>query len=204
MSFGHTRCMIFDAIRQGDAAQVGALLAADPSLASTRTPEGASPVLWAVYARHAELAPILLAGRQPDFFEACALGIPVDTDDVNAFAPDGFTGLGLACFFGHLELARRLLGLGADPNLASNNGLRVAPLHSAVTTGSAAMVELLLSHGARSNVGEANGYTPLHTAAGHGNREIIAMLLAAGADRDRKASDGKTPADVARQYGHDF
>jgi ankyrin repeat protein len=202
--FGHTRCMIFDAIRQGDAARVGALLAADPTLASARTPEGASPVLWAAYTRHAELAPLLLAGRQPDFFEACALGIAVDTGDVNAFAPDGFTGLGLACFFGHIDLARRLLDLGADPNLASNNGLRVAPLHSAVTTGSAAMVELLLSRGARPNVPEANGYTPLHTAAGHGNREIIAMLLAAGADATRKAADGKTPADVAWQFGHQW
>jgi ankyrin repeat protein len=194
--------MIFDAIRQGDTAQVQALLAADPSLSTACTPEGASAVLWAVYTRHADLAPILLAGRQPDFFEACALGTPVDVADVNAFARDGFTGLGLACFFGHVDLARRLLDLGADPNLASHNSMRVAPLHSAVTTGSAPLVELLLARGASPDVAEANGYTPLHTAAGHGNREIIAMLLTAGADASRKASDGKTPGDVARQYGH--
>ena len=36
--------------------------------------EGATPVLWAVYTRHPELAPLLLAGRPADFFEACALG----------------------------------------------------------------------------------------------------------------------------------
>ncbi|MCU1236545.1 MAG: ankyrin, partial [Candidatus Solibacter sp.] len=51
--------MLFDAIRQGDAEQVRALLAADPTLAQSRTPEGATPVLWAVYTRHAELAPLL-------------------------------------------------------------------------------------------------------------------------------------------------
>jgi hypothetical protein len=194
--------MIFDAIRQGDAVQVGALLAADPSLTTARTPEGASAVLWAAYTRHPELAPLLLGGRQPDFFEACALGLPADTDDINRFAPDGFTGLGLACFFGHLELVRRLLDQGADPNLASNNGLRVAPLHSAVSTGSAAIVELLISRGARTGAAEASGYTPLHTAAGHGNQTIIDLLLAAGADPAAKTADGKTPDDVARQYGY--
>jgi ankyrin repeat protein len=194
--------MIFDAIRQGDTERVKTLLSEDPSLASTRTPQGASPVLWAVYTRHAELAPLLLGDRQPDFFEACALGIAAETNDVNAFAPDGFTGIGLACFFGHLEIARRLLDRGADPNLASNNDLHVAPLHSAVTTGSAPMVRLLLERGANPNVQEGSGYTPLHTAAGHGNPEIIEMLVQAGADASRKAKDGKTPADVAQQYGY--
>src|ERR1035441_3029113 len=66
--------MIFDAIRQGDAEQIRSLLAADPALANSRTPEGASTVLWAVYTRHPELAPLLLGRRPPDFFEACALG----------------------------------------------------------------------------------------------------------------------------------
>jgi len=194
--------MIFDAIRQGDAEQVRTLLAADPSLADSRTPEGASPVLWAAYTRHSELAPILLGGRQPDFFEACALGLPPTLVAVNAFAPDGFTGLGLACFFGHLETARLLLDRGADPNLASRNPLRVAPLHSAATAGIPALVKLLLDHGANPDAAEASGYTPLHTAAGHGNREIIALLLAAGADNQRQNRDGQTPAGIARQYGH--
>jgi ankyrin repeat protein len=194
--------MLFDAIRQGDADQVKALLAADPSLATARTPQGASAVLWAAYTRHSELAPVLLGSRQPDFFEACALGMPAETQDANAFAPDGFTGLGLACFFGHIEIARHLLDRGADPNLASNNDLHVAPLHSAVATGSAAMVRLLLDRGAQPNVAEASGYTPLHSAAGHGSREMVDMLLRAGADPARQAKDGKTPADVARQYGH--
>jgi ankyrin repeat protein len=194
--------MIFDAIRQGDATKVAELLAADPTLATARTPEGASPVLWAIYTRHAELAPMLLGARQPDFFEACAMGLAPAAGPVNAYAPDGFTGLGLACFFGHLETARHLLDAGADPNLASNNALRVSPLHSAVAAGSAPLVELLLARGANPNVGEGSGYSPLHSAAGQGNRAIIAMLVGSGADRGRKANDGKTPADVARQHGH--
>src|SRR5437764_13886147 len=153
--------MIFDAIRQGDAEQVRTLLAANPSLANSRTPEGASPVLWAVYTRHAELAPVLLGGREPDFFEACALGYTPSLVSVNAFAADGFTGLGLACFFGHLETARLLLGHGADPNLASRNALGVFPLHSAVAAGVPELVRLLLEHGANPDPEEPSGFTPL-------------------------------------------
>jgi len=179
--------MIFDAIRQGDAEQVKALLAADPSLARTRTPQGASPVLWAVYTRHAELAPVLLDGRQPDFFEACALGIAAEANDVNTFAPDGFTGLGLACFFGHLEIARQLLDRGADPNLASSNDLHVAPLHSAVTTGSVPMVRLLLARGLDPSATDAGGLTPLGETE---DEEVALLLLEAGSDLRRVDTNG--------------
>jgi ankyrin repeat protein len=202
--------MLFDAIRQGDADQVRALLAADPGLADSRTPEGATPVLWAVYTRHAELAPLLLAARPADFFEACALGdsaraaewIALDASLPNRHSGDGFTGLGYACFFAHADLARVLLDAGADPNLAARNALAVAPLHSAVATNLAPLVELLLARGAKPDPEEGSGMTPLHTAAGHGNRQIIALLLAAGADRGHKARDGRTPADIARHHGH--
>ena len=202
--------MIFDAIRQGDADQVRALLAADSSLATSRTSEGATTVLWAVYTRHPELAPLLLGSRQPDFFEACALGataraselLAADRQLVAQYSGDGFTALGLACFFGHRDVARLLLDAGANPNQASRNALRVAPLHSAAPPGTPALVDLLLQHGADPNAGESNGMTPLHTAAGNGNREIVAVLLSAGADRTRQSHDGRTPAAIARQYGH--
>src|SRR5262245_16247651 len=99
--------MLFDAIRDGNADEVRALLAADPALHEARTPEGASPVQWAVYTRHAELAPILLGSRAADFFEACVLGqiervselLDADSAAVNAHSCDGFTGLGFACYF---------------------------------------------------------------------------------------------------------
>ena len=64
----------FDAILHGDAAEVQALVAANPTLAEARNQDGATPALWAIYTRHADLAPVVLAGRAPDFFEACALG----------------------------------------------------------------------------------------------------------------------------------
>src|SRR5215472_18529343 len=65
---------LFDAIRRGDAEAVRKLVAGEPKLGQARNAGGASAVLWAAYNRHAELAPVLLGGQQPDLFEACALG----------------------------------------------------------------------------------------------------------------------------------
>ena len=202
--------MLFDAIRNGNTDEVRALLAADPSLHEARTPEGASPVQWAVYTGHAELAPILLASRLPDFFEACVLGqngrvtelLKADPALVNAHSRDGFTGLGFACYFRHRELAALLLDRGANPSLAAVNALAVAPLHSAVASNLPDVVDLLLTRGADPNPREGSGMTPLHTAAAIGSGDLIARLLASGADPYARSNEDKTPADLARQYGH--
>jgi ankyrin repeat protein len=201
---------LFDAIRQGDASQVQALLLADPKLANSRNSDGATAVLWTVYTRHAELAPLLLAGREPDFYESCALSredrvaalLTGDPSLANGYSADGFTGLGLAIFFNHPEIARVLVDSGADVNRPSRNAIGVYPLHSAVASGSAALVDLLLARGATPDVVEFLGITPLHSAAATGNREMVQKLLAAGANRDLKTKDGKSATDLASKYGH--
>jgi ankyrin repeat protein len=202
---------LFDAIRQGDAERVRALLASDPKLADARNAEGATPALWCVYTRHPELEAIVLAGREPDFFEACALGnrdrasalLARDPQLADSYSGDGFTPLGLAVFFGHEELARQFVAAGADVNRPSRNAIRVAPLHSAVASGSVALVKLLLEHGARPDPVEFLEATPLHSAAACGHREMVERLLWAGADARRMTKDGKTAADLAREYGHE-
>jgi ankyrin repeat protein len=202
---------LFDAIRKGDAAQVRTLLAADPTLAGVRNPDGATPALWAAYTRHPELAAMVLAGRAPDFFEACALGdrqrasalLARDSKLIDAYSADGFTPLGLAVFFGHEELARELVAAGADVNRPSRNAIRVSPLHSAVASGSLALLDLLLEHGARPDPVEFLEATPLHSAAASGSQAMVERLLKAGADPQRKTKEGKTAVDLARQYGHE-
>ncbi len=201
----------FDAIRKGEAAHVSALLAADPALAGARNADGATPALWAAYTRHPELAAMLLAGRDADFFEACALGnrerafalLAQDSKLIDAYSADGFTPLGLAVFFRHEEVARRLVDAGADVNRPSRNAIRVAPLHSAVESGNLALLNLLLEHGARPDAVEFLEATPLHSAAARGSKEMVERLVAAGADKGRKTKAGKTAADLARQYGHE-
>jgi ankyrin repeat protein len=192
----------FDAIRKGEAGLVRALLASDPTLAGVRNAEGATPALWAAYTRHPELAPTVLAGRDPDFFEACALGnrerasalLERDPKLAEGYSADGFTPLGLAVFFGHEEIARQLVAAGADVNRPSRNAIRVAPLHSAVESGSLALLNLLLENGARPDAVEFLEATPLHSAAARGSREMVERLLAAGADPRRNTKEGKTAA----------
>jgi ankyrin repeat protein len=208
---GDRAAPLFDAIRKGDAGQVRALMTSDPTLTAARNPDGATPALWAAYTRHPELAPVVLAGREPDFFEACALGnrgrasalLARDPKLVDAYSGDGFTGLGLAVFFGQEEIARQLVAAGADVNRPSRNAIRVAPLHSAVESGSLPLLNLLLEHGAHPDAVEFLEATPLHSAAARGSKEMVERLLKAGADPQRKTKDGKTAADLARQYGHE-
>lgn len=202
---------LFDAIRKGDAAAVRALMTADAALSGARNSDGATPALWAAYTRHSDLAPVVLAGRAPDFFEACALGnrqratslLVRDPKLIESYSGDGFTALGLAVFFGHEEIARSLVAAGADVNRPSRNAIRVAPLHSAVESGSLALVDLLLQHGAQPDCVEFLEATPLHSAAARGSREMVERLMKAGADPKRKTKDGKTAVDLARQYGHE-
>jgi ankyrin repeat protein len=145
-----------------------------------------------------------------DIFEAAAMGrtdvLRAELDRnpglAVAFAPDGFTALGLACFFGHREAVKLLLDRGAQVNDASRNRMRVAPLHSALAGSDSAIADLLLAAGADVNAVQADGYTPLHEAAQNGDHAMVERLVGAGADPQARLDDGSTPAASARRAGH--
>jgi ankyrin repeat protein len=202
---------VFELIAAGDVAGLRALLATDPSLASSRRDDGTSAILFARYQFELEAVDALLAADPPlDAFEAAAVGrtaelrtaLADDPGAATAFAPDGFTALGLASFFGHLEAAELLVAAGARVNDASRNSMRVAPLHSALAGGHAEIVEVLLAAGADVNAVQADGYTPLHEAAQNGDQAMSERLVAAGADPTARLDSGLTPAGSARQAGH--
>ncbi|HET7434407.1 MAG TPA: ankyrin repeat domain-containing protein [Thermoanaerobaculia bacterium] len=195
-----------DAVRNGDAARVVALLDEDPS----RVHERGGALLTAVYHGKPELAQLFLdRGAQLTFHEACALGdstraLALLHDDPSLLgqrSADGFPALGLAIFFRHGELARALIALGADVNAAADNAQRVTPLHAAVAVRDIETARLLLERGADVHAKQQMDYTPLHGAASRGDVALAELLLAHGADVDAKASDGMTPADVADKYG---
>ncbi len=202
---------LLEAVKKGDAETVESLLRAEPSLTGARMENGTSAILLAVYCGRAALVEIFERfGAALDIFEASAAGRLDLVKEwftrapalVNAFAPDGFTPLGLACFFGHLPIAEFLLDSGAKVDQSSNNPTKVAPIHSAAASRNAAILRLLLDRGADPNARQDSGFVPLHSAAANDDRESAALLLDRGADRNAKADSGKTPGDFARDRGH--
>jgi len=200
---------LFEAIRTNDAAAVASLLDADESLLDARL-NGISPVLFAVYNGHPELAQLFIGGARLTFCEACALGdettalqmLDADAALLETYSDDGFPPLGLAIFFGHPRLARALIERGADVGASARNALLVAPVHAAAAQRDAGTMQLLLARGADANARQQLGYTALHTAAQHGDEAIVDLLLANGADPRVAGDDGKTPAALAAAHQH--
>jgi ankyrin repeat protein len=193
-----------DAIKTGDVAAVNALLDSHPDLLHARAPNGISAITLAMYYGKPEIARAFISrGAALDLFEACAAGVfdavrdQLPRHGADAISPDGFPVLGLACFFGHEDIARYLLDAGADPNLAATNSFQVRPIHAATARRSEAIVRLLLERGADPNTRQQNGFTALHAAAQNGDAAITKLLLHYGADPALTDDSGKTAAGFA-------
>ena len=197
---------ILEFIKQGQTAELEKATSANPSLANQITEQGISLLQFATYCRNAAAIEILKKHKTTiTIFEAASLG-DLETvqqlaneNDINAFAPDGFTALGLASFFGHLDLIKWLLANGANPNIAANNPMKVTPLHSACAISNFEIAELLIQNGADVNAKQMRGVTPLHSAAHNGQLEIVQLLIENGADRKAKMEVGKTPLMFAKE-----
>ncbi|MBC7913566.1 MAG: ankyrin repeat domain-containing protein, partial [Pyrinomonadaceae bacterium] len=185
-------------------------LQAKPILAQGKTSLNVSPLLLSCYYKKPEISDTILKFvRDPDIYESAAVGkfdslasnVYTNPHLINTFSDDGFTPLGLACYFGHEESARYLLLKGAEVNMCSNNGYSVYPLSSAVAANNSDIAKILLEAGADVNVSQLSGLTPLHSAAHHGNIELIILLLEAGASVTAKTDEGKTAAELALASG---
>jgi uncharacterized protein len=197
---------LFTAIQTGDLTGAKKLVSQDPALVQARDDNGLSTVLMALYYHQPELASFLVErGAHLDIFEACAVGklervrqlVDAQPGLVNAMAKDGFQPLGLAAFFGHTDVVHFLLERGAEVNSASDNGLRVMPLHSAAANRNLEIARLLLEHGAIVNARQADDFTPLHAAAQNGQVEMVRLFLGYGADVWAESRKEKTVLDFA-------
>lgn len=97
-----------------------------------------------------------------------------------------------------LECVRCLLQLGADVNVAGNEGM--TPLIKACCKGHAEVVVVLLEFGANVNLADGSGYTPLHWAVEGNFRGLIETLLRRGGDLSVYDKSGKTPLDLASEH----
>jgi ankyrin repeat protein len=197
-------------IAAADLVNLNDLLLRDPSLAKATTSAKVSPLMLSCYYKKPEVSDLLLKYvNEISLFEAAAVGkldmvaylLGLHPDAVNDFADDGFTPLGLACYFGQSEVARYLVLKGADVNLPSNNGFHVFPIHSAAAGSYNDIARMLIENGAQVNVKQQAGATPLHSAAHNGNLELLIMLLENGAQTNIRMEGGKLPADLALEKG---
>jgi ankyrin repeat protein len=205
---------LFEAIRKGNDLAVDTTVAVNEEMLRVRDEAGRSPVIAAALTGHTRLAERLAARliKTADglgFFDAAAVGnipavrglLSADLASVDDRGPDGCTALHQAARFGQMEVARLLLGRGADPNAISLNAERVTPLYSAVVARHRDTASLLLALGASCNSVQNGGETPLHAAARNGDEALVDMLLLRGADPTRATDAGKTAIDLAEAGG---
>lgn len=202
---------LFDAIRAGSVDEVRRLVQMNPSLKDERDGSGASALLVAAYNMKPEVVNALLElGAAVDIFEASVLGKVDRIQEIlkgaparaSEHAPDGFTPVALAAFFGQRAAVNALIAAGADVNAAAKNSLRVQALHAAVAGRNLEIVKAVLDAGADPNAPQQAGFRPMHEAGSNANRQLADVLLARGADPRLTSDDGKSAIDLAREKGH--
>jgi len=121
--------------------------------------------------------------------------------DVNAPRGDGMTGLHWAALNGSSEIARMLIGAGADLEAATRIGAHTA-LHVAGREGNGEIVAILAEAGADVEAVTETGATPLHFAAASGDVQAVTALLDHGARVDAMEPEwGQTPLMFAAALG---
>ncbi|MCF8474765.1 MAG: ankyrin repeat domain-containing protein [Emcibacter sp.] len=200
---------LFKAIDIADEQKLRSILNKDRSLASSRSSDGLSAIIFTLYLAQYNLTKALLDFEpELDIFDLSSLNMPEKLldylqtiDNIDCLSGDGFSALHLACFFGALDCASILVEKGANVNIHADNISDLRPIHSACAAGHGAIVNLLLKAGAKPNVIQMGGYTPLMISASLGNAPVIDMLLDYGADITIQSDDNRTAADFAKSSG---
>ncbi|XP_061352740.1 potassium channel SKOR-like isoform X2 [Gastrolobium bilobum] len=84
-----------------------------------------------------------------------------------------------AAYDGHLDLLKRLIGSGADPNKTDYDGR--SPLHISASKGYVDISHFLVEQGVNINLADKFGSTPLLDAIKNGHEEVASLLVNAGA-----------------------
>ena len=125
---------------------------------------GQTPLIYAAYALRFEVVQVLLE-HNADINSQQLAG---DTSLCWVLSRDDSEGK-------LVDMVRRLLEYGADPNIGNND--HTTPLHRASSCGLLKVSRLLLSHGAKVDVKNENGKTPLEVAAPWVRDELTELLV---------------------------
>lgn len=124
--------------------------------------------------------------------------------DVNEGTLDGTTPFHFACYQGHEECCRLLLGLGAHASTLNRFGCNA--MQWAGHSGNVRMCRFLVSVGVDPGRVNNNGHSAIHKAALKGQRHVCQYFLdeaGLGPEHMREDGAGHTPAELARLEGHD-
>jgi len=200
-----------DAIKAGRVDEVKRQVREQPARLNARDASGASAILIAIYHGKLDVVSALIdLGAPVDIFEASALGrverlqeiLLSDRARASEHAPDGFTPVALAAFFGQPEAVRALIAAGADVRAAAKNPLKVQALHAAVAGKNLDIVRAVLQAGADANAQQQAGFRPIHEAGIKADRVLAELLIAHGADPSLPNDAGVSAIDLAREKGH--
>ncbi len=161
---------VFEAASLGNTARLRELLAADPALANTFSPDGFTPLHFAAFFGQEAVARLLLdSGADP----------AAVAHNLMRVQP-----LHSAAATRQLGIVRLLLERGTPANARQQAGWTA--LHAAAQNGDREMAEVLLSFGADPVQTNDDGRTAASLAAEKGHSELAALL--AGLHRTRAAS----------------
>lgn len=88
-------------------------------------------------------------------------GVSPDIKDLS-----GYTALHYAARGGHYDICKKLLDMGANPDVQTRCG-KTTPLHRAAMQNHYNIIKLLTDHGANLNIEDADGNTVTHYLALH-------------------------------------
>lgn len=206
-----TRDEVFKAIDVADAKSLTDILEKDKSLASCRSNDGMSAVLFSLYINRPEITELLLSFKPDlDIYDLAALGgaaqisamIAANPKIIHEYNGTGFTALHIASYFGYEDIVMLLLDHGADVDKKTMDGSDLTALQSAVSNLKVEAVKKLLLYNPDVNVRMLGGFTPLMSAAALGSKDLVRALVEHGADSAIKSEDGRDARSFAFDAKH--
>jgi uncharacterized protein len=150
----------FEACVLGDQEAIRRLLASNPSLLRSHSPDGFAPFGFATFFGHPEIDRLLLD-----------CGADIHAQSTNAMRVGAVHAAAAVCDH---EMMQLILSRGADPN--AKQQMEYTPLHTAAGRGDIRMATLLLTYGADREARGSDGKTPADVARDRG-QEMFAEWL---------------------------
>lgn len=205
-----TLSIIEEYIETGNFQDLELALMKNPELAHKNTSHHISPLLLSCYYQKPQITQTILKYiKTITIHEACAAGlihhvrmmVEHKKEVIHELSDHGLTALGIATHFNQEDIVKYLLKQQADPNVCSQNGFHIYPIHTASYANNENICRLLMDAEADINVQQHGGYTPLHFAASHGNIDLIIALLERGSKIAIQSDQQETAADLALKKG---